>query len=84
MNGQKRKGLSREEKERMELKHACLLQNLRRNVIKSLREDVHVSNNFEKLVRLVERSPRERMVALDCTDTPFFSAAHWDMPHDAL
>ena len=58
-------------KGRIELKHASLKH--------ALREDVQVSHNIDKRVRMVTRSRRERMVAHDFTDAPF-SAAHRDMP----
>ena len=44
---------------------------LLRNVIRSLREDVHVSRNSEHHVRMVAQLRREGMVAHDFASTSF-------------
>ena len=51
-------------------KHACF-QNSFANVIRSLREDVHVSTNIAQRARMVAQLRGERMVAHDITDPRF-------------
>ena len=46
------------------------LPNSTANVIRSLREDVHVSHNIEQGVRMVAQKRGERMVAHNITDPP--------------
>ena len=50
---------------------ACMPLTWTRKIIRSLREDVHVSRNVNQRVRVVAQSRRERMVAHDFTDTSF-------------
>ena len=59
MNGQSGQKRTRERKDGTE---ACQLLNWMQNVIRSLREDVHMSHNIDKRVRMVVQSRRERMV----------------------